>query len=175
MLFFIFGQVNEALNPAKNFSTYEFKDREVKLYYPKYDTVTGTSLGQYDTLTCITVRGIDEYFLVDGYSKKDSKILHSFHKKRMLSSFSGTFFKRQCIQYESRALDTDLSEIFYFLPSTMDRMEDINRNMGSVNFYSIDMPYYSSEVDENVWLDASKLDYENSDKTKMTEAVIKVL
>lgn len=50
----------------------------------------------------------------------------------------------------------------------MDRMEDIN-------FYSIDMPYYSSEVDENVWLDALKLDYENSDKTKMTEAVIKVL
>ena len=57
----------------------------------------------------------------------------------------------------------------------MDRMEDINRNLGSVNFYSIDMPYYSSEVDENVWLDASKLDYENSDKTKMTEVVIKVL
>ena len=57
----------------------------------------------------------------------------------------------------------------------MDRMEDINRNMGSVKFYSIDMPYYSSEVDENVWLDASKLDYENSDKTKMTEVVIKVL
>lgn len=125
-------------------------------------------MGQYDTLRCITVRGIDKHFLDDGYSKKDSKILHSFHKKRMLSSFSGTFFKRQCIQYESRALDTDLSVIFYFLPSTMDRMEDIN-------FYSIDMPYYSSEVDENVWLDALKLDYENSDKTKMTEAVIKVL
>ena len=71
--------------------------------------------------------------------KKDPKIIHSFHKKRMPNSFSGIFFNRHRIQYESGALQTDSSEIFYFLPSTTDRVEEINHHMGPVNLYPIDM------------------------------------
>ena len=33
----------------------------------------------------------DEHFLDDGYSKQNSKNLHSYHKKLMPNSFSGTF------------------------------------------------------------------------------------
>ena len=107
--------------------------------------------------------------------KKDSKIIHSFHKKRMPNSFSGIFFNRHRIQYESGALQTDSSEIFYFLPSTTDRVEEINHHMGPVNLYPIDIHYNSFEVDGNVSFDPSKLDYENPDKIKMTEAVLRHL
>ena len=124
--FFILGQVNEVLNPLEDLSTYELKDWEVKLFRQRYDPITGTFLGLYETLGYIMVRGAaDEHFLDYGYSKKDSKILHSFHKKRMPSSFSGTFFNRHRIQYESGALQTDFSQIFYFLLSITDRVEEI--------------------------------------------------
>ena len=45
--FFILGQVNEALNPPEDLSTCKFKDREVKLFCPRYDPITGTFLGLY--------------------------------------------------------------------------------------------------------------------------------
>ena len=119
-------RLNEALNPPEDLSPYEFKDWEVKLFRQRYDPITGTFLGLYETLGYIMVRGdADEHFLDYGYSKKDSKILHSFHKKRMPNSFSGTFFNRHRIQYESGALQTDFSQIFYFLPSITDRVEEI--------------------------------------------------
>ena len=49
----------------------------------------------------------------------------------------------------------------------MDLVEDINRHMGSVNLYSIDVPYNSFDI-EGVKFDQSKLDYEKADKQKMT-------
>ena len=122
------------------------------------------------------VRGdTDEHFLDYGYLKQNSKFLHSFRKKCMPNSFSGTFFNRHWIQYESGALDTRSSEIFHFLLSITDRVEDINRHKGSVNLYPIDVPYNSSEVEDAVKFNQSKLDYEDPDKQKMTEAVARML
>ena len=39
--YFLIGQVNECLNPPENLETYEFKDRQVKMFRPRYDTVAG--------------------------------------------------------------------------------------------------------------------------------------
>ena len=58
-------------------------------------------------------------------------------------------------------LQTDFSETFYFLPFITDRVEDINRQMGSVNLYPIDVPYDTFEVDDQVKFDPSKLDYDS--------------
>ena len=91
--YFLIGQINECLNPPENLETYEFKDREVKMFRPRYDTVTDHFQGLYETLGYIMVCGDeDEHFLNYGFSKQNSKILHSYHKKRMPNSFSGTFF-----------------------------------------------------------------------------------
>ena len=80
----------------------------------------------YETFEYIMVRGdADEHFLDYGYSKKDSKILHLFHKKHMPNSISGAFFIRHRIQYESGTLQTDCSKIFYFLHSITDRVEEM--------------------------------------------------
>ena len=40
--FFILGQVIEALNLPEDVSTFKFEDREVKLFRPRYDSITGT-------------------------------------------------------------------------------------------------------------------------------------
>ena len=116
----------------------------------------------------------DEHFLDYGFSKQNSKILHSFHKRSMPSSFSGTFFNRHRIQYESGALQMNFSRISYFFPSIPNRVEKISRHMGSVNLLPTDIPEDTFEVDE-VPFDPSKLDYDNPDKEKMTQAVVKML
>ena len=116
----------------------------------------------------------DECFLDYGYSKQNPKILHSYHRKRMPNSFSGTFFNRHCIQYESGALNTDFSKIYLFLPSITDRIEDVNRYMGSVNLSSIDITEDNFEVESGILFNPSKLNYENPDKEKTRQAVLKV-
>ena len=43
------------------------------------------------------------------------------------NSFSGTVFNRHKIQFESGTLNTDSSNIHFFLPLTTDRIKDINK------------------------------------------------
>lgn len=97
--------------------TCEFKDREVKLFRPCYDTTAGHFQGLNETLGYIMVCGDeDEHFTDSGFCKQNSKILYSHHKKRISSNFSGTFFKRQRTQCETGALNTNFSEAFFFCP-----------------------------------------------------------
>ena len=147
----------------------------MKIFRPCYDNVTGHFQGLYESLGYIMVRGeADEHFLGYGYSKQNSEMLHSFHKKCMPNSFSGTFFNRHKIQHKSGALQTNFSQIYYFLPSITDRLEEINRHMGSVNLLPIDISEDTFEVD-GIPFDPSKLDYDNPDKEKMTQTIVKML
>ena len=73
--------MTQCLNPHENLSNYEFSENEAKIYRPKYDTVTGHFLNLYENMGYLLVRGdSDKCFLDYGYSKENSKILHSFHK-----------------------------------------------------------------------------------------------
>ena len=101
---FLIGQVNECLNPPEDLHSYECRDREVKMYRPKYDTMMGAFLGLYETVGYIMVRGDpQEHFLDYGFCQKKSKILHFHYKKHTPNSFSGTFFNCHIVQYESGA------------------------------------------------------------------------
>ena len=146
------------------------------MYRPKYDKMTGAFLGLYETLGYIMVRGDpQEHFLDYGFCKKNSKILHSHYKKRIPNSFSATFFNRHGIQYESGAFQgLTFSNIYYFLPSTNDRVEQKYRHMGSVNLTPIDITENTFEVEDNVQFDPSKLDYECKEKEKITKAKVKM-
>ena len=84
------------------------------------------------------------------FSKQDSKILHSFHRKRMPNSFSGTLFNRHRTQYELGALNTKFSGLYLFLPSITDRVEDINRHRGSVNLLPVDISEETFKVEGGV-------------------------
>ena len=158
------------MNPPGKLKEYQLKENEAIINLPRYDTVTAQFLGLYETLGYLMVRGdSDKCFLDYGYSKQNSKILHSYNRKRMPNPFSGTFFNRHHIQYESGALNTDFSKIYLFLPSITDRIEDVNRHS------SIDITEDSFEVEGGILFNPSKLDYDNPDKQKMKQAVLKVL
>ena len=136
----------------------------------------GDFLGLCETLGYLMVRGdSNECFFEYGYSKENSKILYSYHRKRMPNSFSGTFFNRHRIQYKSGALNTDFSKIYLFLPSITDRIENVNRHLGSVNLISIDITEDNFEVEGGIPFNLSKLEYENPGKEKMRQAVLNVL
>ena len=98
----------------------------------------------------LAVRGDKRKCCFDyGYSKENSKVLYNGHKMNILNSSSATISNRSRIQYESGALDTDFSKTFFSLPSTTDRIEDINRNLNSVDLMSIDIDH--SEFGQNLY------------------------
>ena len=117
----------------------------------------------------------DECFLDYGFSKQNSKTLHSFYRKRMPNSLSGTLFNRHRTQYKSRGLNAKFSGLYLFLPSITVGVEDINRHMGSVNLLPVDTSEGTFEVERKVIFDPSNLDYDNPDREKMREAVFKIL
>ena len=138
----------------------------------RYDTVTGTSLGLYQTLGCLCVQGDpNEHFLDYGFCKKNSKILYSHHKRRIPSSFSGTFFNSQKVQFESGGYETTFSKAFYFLPSTTDRSEKSDRHLGSVNLSPIYIHENTFKTENKVPFDPSKLDIDCTEKEVMAQAV----
>ena len=82
---YFLAQVNECLNPPEDFENYKFRQREVKMFRPRYDTIAGKFKGLYETLGYLMVCGdMDEHFLNYGFSKQISKILHLFHKNLCL-------------------------------------------------------------------------------------------
>ena len=104
---FLIGQVNKCLNLPEDLKNYKWEDREVKMYGSCYDSATGTLRGLYETLGYIMVRGdSQEHLLEYSYSKQNSKILHSYYKKCIPISFSGTFFNHHRIQFELEAFQT---------------------------------------------------------------------
>ena len=132
---FIIGQITPLQNQPENIDEYVPEENEVKIWRPKNDAKTGIFLGIEYCLAYLTVRNdLYEQFFDYGYSKENSKILYSTHKMKILSSFSTTLFNRHRIQYESGAFgETDISNIFFFFSSTVDRLEEINKYLGSVN------------------------------------------
>ena len=169
----IVGQVVPMLNPPEDLENYVPKNNEAKIIRPKYDPVSGQFLGLVQTLDYLTVRGDDQECFFDyGFSKESSKVVYSTRKMKISNSFSSTIFNRYRIQFEAGALsETEFSNVFFFLPSTTDRVEEINKYMNSVNLAPIDIEI--SAFGET--FDPSKLDYANDEKKKKKrESVLKV-
>ena len=169
---YILGQVVPLLNSPEDLKNYELKSNEVKIIKPKYDPISGEFLRLVECLGYLTVPGDEQEHCFDcGYNKENSKILYTMHKMKIPNSFSTTIFNRNRIQYESGAFsETDFS-VFIFLPSTTDRVQEINKYIGSVNLSPINI-----EISEfGDIFDPSKLDYANPGKESTRESVLKVL
>lgn len=90
---FLIDQIIEASNPPENIETHVCKDREVKLFGPKFDASTEEFSGLYKTIGFIVVRGDDdELFFNYVFDKEKSKILYSHYRRRIPNSFGGTMF-----------------------------------------------------------------------------------
>ena len=174
--YYLIGQINEGINPPADIENYVCKEREVKMYKPCYNVVLGRFQGLCETLGFIVVRGDPEkHFLDYGYNKQNSKILCLYHKRRIPSFFSGTFFNQRNFQFESGGSQTTYSNVYYFLPSATDGSVEINGHLGSVNLSPIDIPENSFETESNISFNPSKLDIDCQEKKIMSMAVVKML
>ena len=114
--FFVLGQIVEAANPPEDISTYVLKANEVKIIRPKYNGETGEFLGLYETVGFMVVRGSpDEVFFNYGYGKDKSKVLYSHYRRKISDSISGTIFNRHRAMIETGEIDSEFSNIYFFL------------------------------------------------------------
>ena len=129
------------IDPLINLDTYEPKDDEVVIYVPMYNTVTGLYHGLTKKLGKITLRGdAQKRFFSYGYSKEKSALLYCSMKSPLLNTFSSTAFKKHT-QFLLGQIEagSKQSELFFFLPATLDRKEDFLQYKDNVNLHPIDL------------------------------------
>ena len=119
----------------KNIEDYELKEDEVKVLRPMYYPVSGKFLGIEYCVALVTVRDDPEVHFFDyGCNKDNAKVLFSTKKVKIPSSFKSTVYGQHKMQYEGGVFsEQKLSDIFFYLPSTVDRNEKINKYLSSVN------------------------------------------
>ena len=141
----ILGQIMPLANPdpSIDLDNYEFKDNECLLYVPLYNTETGLFKGLGKKLGYISLRGDKiETFYSYGYDKERSKLLYCTMKQPLPNIFQCTSFKKhKDFLIQEKFSESNQSSLFLFLPSTLDRKEDILQFKSSVNLHPIDTLY----------------------------------
>ena len=141
----ILGQIMPLANPdpSIDLDNYEFKDNECLLYVPLYNTETGLFKGLGKRLGYISLRGDKkETFYSYGYDKERSKLLYCTMKRPLPNIFQCTSFKKhKDFLIQEKLNESNESSLFLFLPSTLDRKEDILQFKSSVNLHPIDALY----------------------------------
>lgn len=131
---FIIGQITPFIYQPKHMNDYVLKENEVKILRPKYNLTTGEFLGLEYCIAFLNVRNdLQKQFFDYGYTKDNSRILFSVQKMKIPNSFKTTMFNKHKIQHVAGAFTTESSDAFFFLLSTLDRIEKINKHLGSVN------------------------------------------
>ena len=93
-----------------------------------------------EKLAFIVLRGDDdEVFFSYGFDSAKEKILYSTSKQKIPDAFVSTSFKKHFaeVMNEKRNIE-EQSSLFYYLPSTTDRKESVNKWMGNVNLLPVD-------------------------------------
>ena len=85
-------------------------------------------------------RDPDETFLSYSYDEERSKVLYSSYKHPLLNIFQGTAFQKHAKMLIEERSAEDISQLF-FLPSTTDCKEKINKFFGNVHLHPIDCSY----------------------------------
>ena len=131
---YIVAQIMPLAHQRKDIESYDCNEDEVKILRTKYDPNTGKFLGIEYCVALITVKNNpEEQFFDYGYVKSNSKMLYSTRKSKIPSSFKATAFGTHKNQYEGGVfLEQDFSKIFFYLPSTVDRCDDINKYLTSL-------------------------------------------
>ena len=127
--FVILAQILPVVNPPPglDLDTHKFKDNEVLIYTPLYNTENGLYRGLTKKLGYITL-GVDasETFFSYGFDKEQSTVLCCVNKQPLPNIFQCTAFKKDVsFLINQNQENLDFSKMFMFLPSTLDRKEDI--------------------------------------------------
>ena len=138
---FVIGQLIIAANQPKDIGNYTCSKNEVKLLSCVYEIETGQFKGIREQLAFIVLRGdVEETFLSYGFDKLKSKLLYSFSKQQIPNAFVSVAFKNHFeeIMNGDRS-ESSSSSLFYFLPSTSDRKEEINQHKNNVSLFPVDI------------------------------------
>ena len=143
--FVIIGQILPFANPDPKIDLdhYDFKDNEVLLFVPSYNTETGLYQGLKKKLGYITLRGdVNERFFSYGYQKEKSKVLYCTVKQPIPNIFHCTAFKKHMgYLLDENQKKSNMSYMFLFLPSTLDRKEEIMQFKNNVHLHPVDVAY----------------------------------
>ena len=140
------------IDPTINLDTHDLKDDEVIIYTPMYNTVTGLYYGLTKKLGQITLRGdAKERFFSYGYNKEKSALLYCSMKSPLPNIFSSTALKKHVpFLMDQNEVKAKQSKLFFFLPATLDRKEDILQWKDNVHLHPIDLPFDDLKTEMSV-------------------------
>ena len=112
----------------------------------------------------ITIRGDrEEQFYSYGFDEEKSKVLCASMKQLLPNIFQGTAFKKHVpFLIDSKGSESS-SKMFFFLPSTTDRKEKINRWVNNVDLHPIDCLYddFKNYTPENLQIAKMEFNLKN--------------
>ena len=176
--FVVVGQIMPAANvdPKIDLDKYEYKQNEICLYVPVYNTTTGPYGGLRKKLAYITLRDDPkERFWSDGFSKEKSSLLHCTMKKPMPNIFNCTCFKKHVpLLLDENQNQAKFYNLSLYLPSTFDCKEDFMHYKNNVIFHPVNLTFDDiKQAAGEPLMDRSML---NSDaRDKVTDGFYKIM
>ena len=161
--FVIIGQIMPIANPDPkiDLDNHDFKDNEVLLFVPVYNTQNGLYRRVTKKLGHITLRDDNnEKFYSYGYSKEKSTLLFCTNKQPLPNIFNCAAFKKHHnYLLDENQKSSQFSKKFLFLRSTLDRKEKIIQFNDNVILHPFDVNYDQlNALNENVNFDVLDLD-----------------
>ena len=143
--FVVLGQLIPTANvdPEIDLDTHVFKENEVIMYCPVCNKSAGIYGGLTRKLGYITLRGDDkERFYSYGYNKEKSSLLYCPMKTPLPNIFNCTAFKKHLpFLLDENQIKTKFSNMFLYLPSTLDRKDDFLKWKDHVHLHPIDLNF----------------------------------
>ena len=140
----ILAQILPVANPPSNIDldNHKYLDNEVSIFTLLYNTENGLYRGLKKRLSNIILRGdLNETFFSYGFNKEMSKVLYCTQKQPLPNIFKCTAFKKHIPYLLNQNQEKDFSKMFMYLPSTLDRKEELNQWSEQVNLHPIDVSY----------------------------------
>ena len=133
--YIILGQIIPAFNSPADLDNYILKENKVILHVSLYNTETGHFRRVKKWLVFVMIRGDShEDFYSYGYDEEKSRVLYSSLKHPLANILQGTAFKKHVEKLIEEKQNKESSKLFFFLPSTTDRKEKINKFLEMLTF-----------------------------------------
>ena len=137
--------------PDIDLDKHKYKDNEVLIFTPLYNTQNGLYRSLTKKIGDTTLRGIaNESFYSYDFDKQNLKLLFCTNKQPLPNIFQCTAFKKHSAFLMSQNQENlKFSKMFMFLPSTLHRKEDIQQYNDNVNLHPVDVSYEQLKVLNN--------------------------
>ena len=130
-------QVIPAQNSPKDIESYKCKQNKTKLIKPLYELSTGKFFSLDLRLSYIVLMSFFNY----DFNAETSKVLFSTFKDKIPNAFASATFKRHYNTIADESYTKKMSGFFFYILSTTDRKESINKYKDNVLLNSIDFVY----------------------------------